>query len=109
VQGGRIQAVGTSVPHPAGAKVIDLGDMTLMPGLIDAHVRLFLHPAPPSEGMQTVDESEPQRTIEAVLAAKEDLMAGCAAERDMGTEGAGPADAAVRNAIERGEIPGPRP
>ena len=108
VQGGRIQAAGTSVPHPAGAKVIDLGDMTLMPGLIDAHVHLFLHPAPPSEGMQTVDESAPQRTIEAVLAAKEDLMAGFTAERDMGTEGAGPADAAVRNAIERGEIPGPR-
>ncbi|HXE83037.1 MAG TPA: amidohydrolase family protein, partial [Gemmatimonadales bacterium] len=108
VQGGRIQAAGTSVPHPAGAKVIDLGDMTLMPGLIDAHVHLFLHPAPPSEGMQTVDESAPQRTIEAVLAAKEDLMAGFTAERDMGTEGAGPADAAVRNAIESGEIPGPR-
>ena len=63
VEGGRIRAVGTSVPHPAGAKVIDLGDRTLMPGLIDAHVHLFLHPAPPSEGMQTVDESAPQRTI----------------------------------------------
>ena len=108
VQGGRIEAAGTSVPHPSGAKVIDLGDMTLMPGLIDAHVHLFLHPAPPSEGMHTVDESAPQRTIEAVLAAKEDLMAGFTAERDMGTEGAGPADAAVRNAIESGEIPGPR-
>ncbi|MGH7621575.1 MAG: hypothetical protein ACREMU_04480, partial [Gemmatimonadaceae bacterium] len=50
VEGGRIRAAGTSVPHPAGAKVIDLGDETLMPGLIDAHVHLFLHPAPPSEG-----------------------------------------------------------
>ena len=108
VEGGRIQAAGTSVPHPAGAKVIDLGNTTLMPGLIDAHVHLFLHPAPPSEGMQTVDESAPQRTIEAVLAAKADLMAGFTSERDMGTEGAGPADAAVRNAIDRGEIPGPR-
>ncbi|MES2359331.1 MAG: amidohydrolase family protein [Gemmatimonadota bacterium] len=108
VEGGRIQAAGTSVPHPAGAKVIDLGDMTLMPGLIDAHVHLFLHPAPPSEGMQTVDESAPQRTIEAVLAAKSDLMAGFTSERDMGTEGAGPADAAVRDAIDAGEIPGPR-
>src|SRR6185312_4273798 len=108
VEGGRIQAAGTSVPHPAGAKVIDLGDRTLMPGLIDVHVHLFLHPAPPSEGMQTVDESAPQRTIEATLAARADLMAGFTSERDMGTEGAGPADAAVRNAIESGEIPGPR-
>lgn len=108
VEGGRIQAAGTSVPHPAGAKVIDLGDVTLMPGLIDAHVHLFLHPAPPSEGMQTVYESAPQRTIEATLAARADLMAGFTSERDMGTEGAGPADAAVRDAIDRGEIPGPR-
>lgn len=108
VEGGRIQAAGTSVPHPAGAKVIDLGDVTLMPGLIDAHVHLFLHPAPPSEGMQTVYESAPQRTIEAALAARADLMAGFTSERDMGTEGAGPADAAVRDAIDAGEIPGPR-
>ncbi|MGH7582547.1 MAG: amidohydrolase family protein [Gemmatimonadales bacterium] len=108
VQGDRIQAEGTSVPHPAGARVIDLGDVTLMPGLIDAHVHLFLHPEPPSEGMQTMDESVPQRTIEATLAAKADLMAGFTSERDMGTEGAGPADAAIRNAIDRGEIPGPR-
>ncbi|MHB1863053.1 MAG: metal-dependent hydrolase family protein [Gemmatimonadaceae bacterium] len=108
VEGGRIQAAGRSVPHPAGANVIDLGDRTLMPGLIDAHVHLFLHPSPPSEGMQTVDESAPERTIEATLAAKADLMAGFTSERDMGTEGAGPADAAVRNAINAGLIPGPR-
>ncbi len=108
VEGGRIRAAGTSVEHPAGAKVIDLGDRTLMPGLIDAHIHLFLHPAPPSEGAQTVDESVAERTIEATLAAKEDLMAGFTAERDMGTEGAGSADAAVRKAINTGIIPGPR-
>jgi imidazolonepropionase-like amidohydrolase len=108
VQGDRIRDVGTSVPHPAGARVIDLGDRTLMPGLIDAHVHLFLHPAPPSEGMQTVDESAPQRTILATLAARADLMAGFTSERDMGTEGAGPADTAVRDAIDAGLIPGPR-
>lgn len=108
VEGGRIQSAGTSVPHPQGARVIDLGNTTLMPGLIDAHVHLFLHPSPPSEGMQTVDESAAQRTIEATLAARADLMAGFTAERDMGTEGAGPADAAVRDAIDRGDIPGPR-
>lgn len=108
VEGGRIRAAGTSVPHPPGARVIDLGDETLMPGLIDAHVHLFLHPAPPSEGMQTVEESVPERTIEAALAAKADLMAGFTAERDMGTEGAGAADAAIRTAINTGLIPGPR-
>ena len=86
--------------RPAGAEVIDLGDSTLMPGLIDAHVHLFLHPG--AEDLQTVEESVPQRTILAALAAKDDLMAGFTAERDMGTEGAGSADTAVRNAIDRG-------
>src|SRR3569833_2842813 len=90
VQGGRIRAAGTSVPRPAGARVIDLGDRTLMPGLIDAHVHLFLHPSPPSEGMQTVEEAVPQRTIEATLAAQADLMAGFTSARALGTEGAGP-------------------
>lgn len=58
--------------------------------------------------MQTVEESVPQRTILATLAARDDLMAGFTAERDMGTEGAGSADTAVRNAINQGFIPGPR-
>jgi imidazolonepropionase-like amidohydrolase len=58
--------------------------------------------------LQTVEESVPQRTILAVLAARADLMAGFTAERDMGTEGAGSADTAVRNAIDQGLIPGPR-
>jgi len=106
VQGERIVEAGTKVTHPAGAEVIDLGDVTLMPGLIDAHVHLFLHPG--SEDLQTVEESVPQRTILATLAAKADLMAGFTAERDMGTEGAGSADTAVRNAINQGLIPGPR-
>ena len=77
-----------------------------MPGLIDAHVHLFLHPG--AEDLQTVQESVPQRTILATLAARDDLMAGFTAERDMGTEGAGAADTAVRNAINQGLIPGPR-
>ncbi|MGB2632882.1 MAG: amidohydrolase family protein [Candidatus Acidiferrum sp.] len=106
VQGERIVEVGTTVKHPAGAQVIDLGDMTLLPGLIDAHVHLFLHPG--AEDLQTVEESVPQRTITATLAAREDLMAGFTAERDMGTEGAGSADTAVRNAINDRSIPGPR-
>jgi imidazolonepropionase-like amidohydrolase len=106
VQGDRIVEVGTAVKRPAGADVIDLGDHTLMPGLIDAHIHLFLHPG--AEDLQTVQESVPERTIMATLAARDDLMAGFTAERDMGTEGAGSADTAVRNAINDGHIPGPR-
>ncbi|HEV2469105.1 MAG TPA: amidohydrolase family protein [Candidatus Sulfotelmatobacter sp.] len=106
VQGDRISEVGKSVKHPAGTEVIDLGDRTLLPGLIDAHVHLFLHPG--AEDMQTVVESVPQRTITATLQARDDLMAGFTAERDMGTEGAGSADTAIRNAINQGSIPGPR-
>jgi imidazolonepropionase-like amidohydrolase len=106
VEGERIVEAGSSVSHPTGAQVIDLGDSTLMPGMIDAHVHLFLHPG--AEDLQTVDESVPQRTILATLAARDDLMAGFTAERDMGTEGAGSADTAVRNAINQGLIPGPR-
>jgi len=106
VQGERISEARTQVSRPSGAEVVDLGDATLMPGLIDAHVHLFLHPG--AEDLQTVEESVPQRTILATLAAKDDLMAGFTAERDMGTEGAGSADTAVRNAINAGLIPGPR-
>ena len=106
VRDNKIVEAGASVTHPAGAEVIDLGGATLMPGLIDAHVHLFLHPG--AEDLQTVKESIPERTILAELAARDDLMAGYTAERDMGTEGAGSADSAVRNAIDKGLIPGPR-
>ena len=106
VEGERIKAVGTAVDHPQGARVIDLGDTTLLPGLIDAHVHLFLHPG--AEDLQTVEEPVPWRTILAEQAAKADLMAGFTAERDMGTEGAGSASTAVRDAINQGIIPGPR-
>jgi imidazolonepropionase-like amidohydrolase len=106
VRGDRIVEVGTAVKRPAGAEIVDLGDRTLLPGLIDAHIHLFLHPG--AEDLQTVEESVPQRTITATIAARDDLMAGFTAERDMGTEGAGSADTAIRDAIDRGEIPGPR-
>jgi imidazolonepropionase-like amidohydrolase len=106
VEGERISAVGSTVSRPADAQVIDLGDTTLLPGLIDAHVHLFLHPG--AEDLQTVEESVPHRTVLAILAARDDLMAGFTAERDMGTEGAGSADTAVRDAINKGLIPGPR-
>lgn len=106
VEGDRIVAAGATVARPSGAQVIDLGDVTLMPGLIDVHVHLFLHPG--AEDLQTVQESVPQRVLIAADAAKKDLMAGFTAERDMGSEGAGCADVAVRNAINSGLIPGPR-
>lgn len=101
-----ITAVGSHLTPPAGAETLDLGDATLLPGLIDVHVHLFLHPG--AEDLQTVEESVPQRVIRAVLAARDDLMAGFTAERDMGTEGAGSADTAVRDAINKDLIPGPR-
>jgi len=106
VEGEHIRAAGKSVDHPQGARVVDLGDATLMPGLIDAHVHLFLHPG--AEDLQTVEESVPWRVILAEQAAKADLMAGFTAERDMGTEGASSADTAIRDAIDQGLIPGPR-
>jgi imidazolonepropionase-like amidohydrolase len=104
VTGNRITAVGGVAPN--GAEVIDLGDATLMPGMIDAHVHLFLHPG--AEDLQTVEESVPKRTLIAMDQARLDLMAGFTAERDMGTEGAGSADTAVREAIDSGLFPGPR-
>ena len=106
IQGEHILAVGTSVQHSQEARVIDLGDATLLPGLIDSHVHLFLHPG--AEDLQTIEESVPWRTLLAAQAAKADLMAGFTAERDMGTEGAGSADTAIRDAINAGIIPGPR-
>ena len=106
IRGERIVEAGANVTHPPGAETIDLGFTTLMPGMIDAHVHLFLHPG--AEDLQTVQESVAQRTILAVLAARDDLMAGFTAERDMGTEGAGSADSAVRDAINQGLVPGPR-
>src|SRR5882757_1687104 len=83
VEGDRIVAAGAHVDRPAGAEVIDLGDATLMPGMIDAHVHLFLHVG--AEDLQTVQESVPEQTLVAAGAAKADLMAGFTAERDMGT------------------------
>lgn len=106
IVGTTIREVGEHVAHPAGARIIDLGSSTLMPGLIDAHTHLFLHVG--DEAFQTVRESVPERTLIAADAAKTDLLAGFTAERDMGTEGAGCADVAVRNAINSGLIPGPR-
>lgn len=107
VRGDRIEALGKNATVPSDAHVVDLPGLTLLPGLIDAHVHLFLHPGR-AEDMQTVRESAAERTVMAVLAAKADLLAGFTTERDMGTEGVGSASTAIRDAINTGEIPGPR-
>ncbi|MGA9340812.1 MAG: amidohydrolase family protein [Rhodanobacteraceae bacterium] len=110
VQGDKIAAVGpvAQIHAPADAKVIDLPGTTLLPGLIDAHSHLFLHPY--NETLwsdQVLKEPLPYRTIEAVLHVRETLMAGFTALRDLGTEGAGYADVDVQRAINQGMVPGP--
>jgi imidazolonepropionase-like amidohydrolase len=111
VRGERIASVGpaSSLTPPTGTQTIDLPGMTLLPGLIDAHSHIFLHPY--NETLwnnQVLNESLAYRTIEAVNHAKATLMAGFTTLRDLGTEGAGYADVDVQRAINEGMIPGPR-
>jgi imidazolonepropionase-like amidohydrolase len=109
VKGDRISAAGPGVPAPAGARTIDLPGMTLLPGLIDAHSHVFLHPY--SETLwndQVLKEPLAYRTIAATLHCARTLRAGFTTLRDLGTEGAGYADLSVKRAIEEGRIPGPR-
>jgi imidazolonepropionase-like amidohydrolase len=111
VSGEQIAAVGPTaqVSAPAGTSVIDLPEMTLLPGLIDAHSHIFLHPY--NETLwndQVLKEPLAYRTIAAVLHCERTLMAGFTTLRDLGTEGAGYADLSVKRAIEEGRVPGPR-
>ena len=109
VTGERIAAAGPAVSAPAGAEVIDLPDTTLLPGLIDAHVHLFLHPYnETSWNDQVLREPLSLRTARAVAAAGRTLMAGFTTVRDLGTEGAGDADQGLKLAIQQGVVPGPR-
>ncbi|WP_425228494.1 amidohydrolase family protein [Sphingomonas sp.] len=109
VTGERIVAAGPAIATPAGAETIDLPGQTLMPGLIDAHVHLFLHPYnETSWNEQVLHEPLALRTARAVAAARATLMAGFTTVRDLGTEGAGDADQGLKLAIERGIVPGPR-
>jgi len=105
VSGDRIQSVGGAVQ--AGATTIDLGDLTLLPGLIDAHTHNLLQPedeiTPP-----VLTKSQAYRAIEGVSAAKKNLEAGFTTMRDLDSEGAGFADVALRDAINKGVVPGPR-
>jgi imidazolonepropionase-like amidohydrolase len=111
VQGDRIAAVGpeASVNAPAGAAVIDLPGETLIPGLMDLHSHLLLHPYnETSWDDQVLREPAPYRTLRAGQQAKATLMAGFTTLRDLGTEGAGYADVSIKRAIDEGIIPGPR-
>ncbi|HEX4695265.1 amidohydrolase family protein [Sphingomonas sp.] len=109
VEGDKIAAVGPNLAAPAGAQVIDLPGDTLMPGMIEGHGHLFLHPYnETSWDDQVLHEPLALRTARAVAQAKATLRAGFTSERDLGTEGAGYADVGLRDAINQGIVPGPR-
>jgi imidazolonepropionase-like amidohydrolase len=111
VAGDRIESVGPleDLQAPANARIVDLPDATLLPGLIDAHSHLFLHPY--DETLwddQVLKEARAYRTLMAGVNAERTLLSGFTLLRDLGSEGAGWADLAVRDAIADGLIPGPR-
>jgi imidazolonepropionase-like amidohydrolase len=111
VTGERIAAVGPAaeVRAPAGVTTIELPGTTLMPGMIEAHSHLLLHPYnETSWDDQVLHEPLALRVARATVHAKNTLMAGFTTVRDLGTEGAGYADVGIKRAIEQGIIPGPR-
>ena len=109
VTGERITAVGAKVTAPNDAREIRLPGMTLMPGLIEGHGHLFLHPYnETSWDDQVLHEPLALRTARAVNHARATLLAGFTTERDLGTEGAGYADVGLKAAIDQGIVPGPR-
>lgn len=108
VEGAKIAAAGPGLTAPPEATVIDLPGDTLMPGMIEGHGHLFLHPYnETSWDDQVLHEPLALRTARAVVAAKATLLAGFTTERDLGTEGAGYADVGLKRAIDEGIIPGP--
>src|ERR671926_3980 len=111
VHGEKIVRVGpaSSITPPAGAKVIDLPGLTLMPGLIEAHSHILLHPY--SETVwndQVARESLSLRVARATNHLRNTLQAGFTTVRDLGTEGASYADVGLKQAVQQGIIPGPR-
>ncbi len=111
VEKGRIAAIGAagSLPVPPGAVRLDLAGLHLIPGLIELHSHLLLHPYDETPwDDQVLKEPLEQRTLRAVLAARATVEAGFTTVRDLGTEGAGFADVALRDAIAQRWIAGPR-
>jgi imidazolonepropionase-like amidohydrolase len=110
VKGDTIEAVGPPESVKAsGAKTISLPGTTLLPGLIDAHTHLLLHPYSETKwDDQVLKEPLAERVCRATAHAKADLASGFTTMRDMGTEGAGFADVGIKSALEKGLIPGPR-
>ena len=111
VRGDKMEAVGNSgsIKVPSDAKVIELPGMTLMPGLIDAHSHVLLHPY--SETVwndQVAREPLSLRVARATNHLRNTLLAGFTTIRDLGTEGAGYADVGLKQAVQQGIIPGPR-
>jgi imidazolonepropionase-like amidohydrolase len=108
VRGERIAAAGPAI-DAGGAEAVDLKGLTLLPGLMDLHSHLFLHPYNEvAWDDQVLKESEAYRTVRAVMHAEATLRAGFTLLRDLGTEGAGYADVALKRAIDGDLIPGPR-
>jgi imidazolonepropionase-like amidohydrolase len=110
VRGNKIEAAGRDIAIPAGATVIDLGDSTLLPGLIDAHTHILLQGDVTAEDydVQLFKESLPYRALRASRAVKMGLENGFTSMRDVETEGAMYTDVDVKKAINNGIIPGPR-
>ncbi len=109
VRGERIESAGPAAAAPAGAKVIALPGTTLLPGLIEGHSHLLLHPYnETSWNDQVAREPLAYRVARAVNHARATLMAGITTVRDLGSEGAGYADVGLKRAINEGVIPGPR-
>jgi imidazolonepropionase-like amidohydrolase len=111
VEGDRITAAGpkASVPVPAGATKWDFPNATLTPGLIEGHSHLFLYPYNVTDwDTQVLKETDAYRTVRATVHARNTLMAGFTTVRDLGTEGAGYADVALKRAVNEGIVPGPR-
>src|SRR6184192_2632002 len=112
VRGERIEKVADdSAPIPAGTKVIDLSNATVLPGLIDAHTHIFLWGEDPAKGGYDVNILKAGialRAARATYAARRALEQGFTTLRDVETEGAGYGDIEIKQAIEEGTIPGPR-
>ncbi|HEX9829633.1 MAG TPA: amidohydrolase family protein [Bacteroidota bacterium] len=108
VENGRITSVGANVSIPRDAVVADLSGYTVLPGLIDCHTHVLLQPEDEGAVPPVITKSQAFRTVQGVAAAKKDLEAGFTTMRDVDSEGAGFADVAIRDGINKGIIPGPR-